>query len=180
MPETIENYVPQAAALKMRRQALVVWGVFALLAAVWVFLIGLAPLAEAYNFHRLADSLYKFFGYLCHQMSERSFHYHEHALAVCARCFGVYCGLLFGASAYPLMRRIEETAALPRFWLLLAMVPIAIDWLLGIFGIWANTHFSRFVTGAILGAACAVFIIPAIVELFQTVSAKRKVKRLSS
>ena len=180
MPESIENYVSPTVTVRMRRRAIIVWSVFALLAAVWVLLILLAPLAEANNFSNIANPLYKFFGYLCHQMSDRSFHVHEHAFAVCARCFGVYCGLLFGFVVYPLLQRIEETAPLPRFWLFLAMIPIAIDWLLGIFEIWENTHLSRFVTGAILGTVCAVFIVPALVEVFQFRPTREQVKRLSS
>ncbi|MBA3694699.1 MAG: DUF2085 domain-containing protein, partial [Acidobacteria bacterium] len=79
----------------------------------------------------------------------------------------------------PFLRRIEETEPLPRFWLFLAMIPMAVDWLLGFFEIWENTHLSRFLTGAILGTACAIFIIPALVEIFQLLSYKRQVKRLS-
>jgi hypothetical protein len=47
------------------------------------------------------------------------------------------------------------------------MAPIGIDWSLGALGIWENTHLSRFLTGGLLGAACAVFIIPALVEIFR-------------
>jgi len=56
---------------------------------------------------------------------------------------------------------------------------MAVDWLLGFFEIWENTHLSRFLTGAILGTACAIFIIPALAEIFQLLSNKRQVKRLS-
>jgi len=180
MPAPIENYVPQITAEKIRRQAVFVWSVSAFLVLAWIFLIILAPIAEADNFHAVSNPLYKFFSYLCHQMPERSFHLGEHAFAVCSRCFGVYFGLFFGFIVYPFLRSIEEIEPLPRFWLFLAMIPMAIDWLLGAFGIWENIHFSRFLTGAILGTACAVFIIPALVEIFQLLSNKRKVKRLSS
>jgi uncharacterized membrane protein len=88
-----------------------------------------------------------------------------HQFAVCSRCFGVYFGLLAGIATYPLWRPIESVDPLPRFWLFLSMIPIAIDWSLGFFEIWDNTHLSRFVTGGILGVACAVFIIPAMVEI---------------
>ena len=179
MPQAIENYVPQTAVAGIRRRAFYVWSVFSLLAAVWAFLIVLAPLAEANNFSSVSNPLYKFFSFLCHQNSERSPAFHGHAFAVCSRCFGVYFGLFFGFVVYPLLRLIEETEPLPRFWLFLATIPMAVDWLLGVFGIWENTHLSRFLTGAILGAVCAVFIVPALVEIFAHLWNKRQVKRLS-
>ncbi len=179
MPEAIENYISQIAVVKMRRQALKVWSSFAILAMAWVFLIVLAPLAEANNLTSVSNPVYKFFSFICHQIPDRSIHFHEHALAVCSRCFGVYLGLFFGFVGYPFLRRIEETEPLPRFWLFLAMIPMAVDWLLGFFEIWENTHLSRFLTGAILGTACAIFIIPALVEIFQLLSYKGQVKRLS-
>ena len=80
---------------------------------------------------------------------------------------------------YPLIRRIEETEPFPRFWLFAAMIPMGIDWSLGFFEVWENTHLSRFLTGAILGAACGLFIVPALVELFQLLSSRRQGKKLS-
>lgn len=179
MPETIENYVPQNFVEKRRRQAILVWGVFTILVFVWAFLTLLAPVAEANNYCAVSNPIYKFFSYLCHQMDSRSFHIRERPFAVCTRCFGVYFGLFFGFLLYPFLRRIEETEPLPRVWLFLALFPMAIDWSLGFFEIWENTQLSRFLTGAILGTACAVFIVPALVELFQLLSIKRKEKRLS-
>jgi uncharacterized membrane protein len=179
VPEAIENYISQIAVVKMRRQALKVWGGFALLAAAWIFLIVLAPFAEANNLTSVSNPVYKFFSFICHQIPARSIHFHGHVLAVCSRCFGVYLGLFFGFVVYPFLRRIEEAEPLPRIWLFLAMIPMAVDWLLGFFEIWENTHLSRFLTGAILGTACAIFIIPALVEIFQLLSYKGQVKRLS-
>ena len=163
----------------MRRRAFFVWSVFVFLIALWVFLIVLAPLAEANNLTNVSSPLYNFFGFLCHQNSARSFNLHEHAFAVCSRCFGVYFGLFFGFVVYPFLRLIEETEPLPRVWLFLAMIPMAVDWLLGAFEIWENTHLSRFLTGAILGAACAIFIVPALIEISRNISGGQKVKRLS-
>lgn len=179
MPETIENYVPQIAVAQMRRQAFLVWSVAALLIGFWVFIILLAPLAEANNLRSISFPLYKFFGFLCHQIPARSFHFYEHSFAVCSRCFGVYFGLFVGFIVYPFFRRLEEIEPLSRVWLFLAMIPVGVDWLLGFFEIWENTHLSRFLTGAILGLACAVFIIPALVEIFQLMSLKQKVKKPS-
>ena len=86
-------------------------------------------------------------------------------LAVCSRCFGVYFGLLAGIVTYPAWRRMDSIDPLPRVWLIAAAVPMAIDWSLTVFGIWENTHLSRFLTGSILGIACIIYIIPAAVEI---------------
>jgi len=179
MSQPIENYVSLNLSRQFRRQALRVWSVSLLAVFVWVFLILLAPVAEANDLNSVSNPLYKFFSYLCHQIPTRSFHFENQVFAVCSRCFGVYFGLLFGIAVYPFLRLIEKTEPFPRFWLFLAMIPMAIDWSLGIFGFWENTHFSRFLTGLILGTACAVFIVPALVEIFRILSSKRHIKKLS-
>lgn len=177
MKLTVENYISRKIAGEMRKKAMMAWTVGFSIVFVWVFVILLAPFAAANNLTSVSNPIYSFFSYLCHQLPERSFHLENHSFAVCARCFGVYFGLLAGFIGYPLFRAIEETEPLPRVWLFLSLVPITIDWSLGVFGIWENTHLSRFITGMILGVACAVFIIPAIVELAQLLSRKTAVKK---
>lgn len=179
MPEVIENYVPQIAVEKLKRQTLFVWSIFAFLVALWVFLIVLAPIAQANNLSSVASSIYTFSGYICHQIPARSFFVANQPFAVCTRCFGIYFGLFGGVIFYPLLRPLEKTDSLPYHWLFLAMIPMLIDWTFGFFGIWQNTHLSRFLSGSVLGAACGVFIIPALIEIFRFLSARRKVKRLS-
>ena len=173
MPEAIENYTPQTLLPRLRKQARTVWGVAFAIVFVWVTLILLAPLA-ADGLNRISASLYKFFSFFCHQQPERSFHFAAQPLAVCSRCFGVYFGLFGGFLAYPFFRRLENVEPLSRFWLFAAMIPIGIDWTLGVFDVWANTHASRFVTGAVLGGACAVYIVPALVEIFRLMFVKTK------
>ena len=179
MPETIENYVPQTLAAEHRRQTFFVWSAVLLLALGWIgFIIG-APLAKGFGFEGFSSAVYKFFGFVCHQIPERSFHIFERPFAVCTRCFGFYGGFLFGLIVYPFFRRIEEIESFPRFWLFLAMIPMGIDWSLGFFEILENTSFSRALTGAILGFACAVFIVPALAEMSRFF-VDRKLKRLSA
>jgi len=179
MPEAIENYISQTAVEKRRRQAFFVWGAFASLAAVWVFLIVIAPVAQANDLTSVSSPIYSFCSYICHQIPARSYFFDNQPFAVCSRCFGIYLGLFFGFVLYPFLRPFEEGEPLPRFWLFLAMIPMLVDWSLGFFEIWENTHFSRFLTGSILGTACAVFIVPALVEIFRLLTSRGKVKRLS-
>ena len=166
MPEAVENYTPQLAGdTSANKTGLKVWLVLFFLSAAWLGLIVAAPILKQAGFDSIAAGIYYPFGFICHQISERSFHIHDDKLAVCARCFGVYGGLLLGVLFYPLFRSLNDIRPLPKIWLILACLPLGIDWGLTFFGIWENTHFSRFVTGAILGIACAVYILPALVEL---------------
>lgn len=165
MPDSIENYTPQTIIAGQKRRAFCIWSVTFFIVLLWVSAILAAPLAKINGASEFADAIYSFFSHICHQISARSFHIHEHQFAVCARCFGFYAGFLLGIGVYPLFRSLENTDSFPRFWLFAAMIPIAVDWSLTIFGIWENTHLSRTITGGILGLACAFFIIPALVEI---------------
>lgn len=178
MPEAIENYVSQTLVKQQKRQAFFAWGVVFLIALTWIALIVFAPLAKANNLASFSNPLYAFFSYVCHQIPERSFHVQEFPFAVCSRCFGFYFGFLFGLGIYPFFRSLDDIEPFPRFWLFLAIIPTGVDWSLGFFGIWENTHVSRSLTGALLGFACAFFIVPALAEISRFF-VDRKLKRLS-
>jgi uncharacterized membrane protein len=161
----MKNYTPQTTVRQQKIQARLAWGVAFVIGLVWISLILSAPLAKEFGFTGFADPVYKFFGYLCHQMPSRSFHIHENQFAVCTRCFGFYGGFFLGIVLYPFVRNLRDTEPLPRFWLFAAMIPMGVDWSLTFFDVWENTAYSRFFTGLILGAACAFFIVPAFVEI---------------
>ncbi len=173
MPETAENYVPQDIAAKFKRQAWKAWSAGLLIVTGWVAAIIAAPLAKANGLTGFSSLLYRSFSFICHQISERSFHVAGEQFGVCSRCFGVYFGMLAGFVVYPLWRQIDEIEPLPRFWLFLSLIPITVDWSLTFFGIWENTHLSRFVTGLIVGVACATFIIPSLVEITRNLTIRR-------
>lgn len=172
MSRQIENYISQKDAKGMRKQAFRVWSISLAVVFAWVFVILLAPVAEANGFTNVSQPIYTFFSFLCHQIPERSFHIENHAFAVCSRCFGVYFGLLLGFIVYPFFRSLDEIEPLSRIWLFLAIIPLAVDWSLGFFEIWENTYLSRFLTGLILGAACGIFIVPALVEIVRLLRRK--------
>lgn len=172
MRASIENYTPQTIIARQKRQSIWVWSVTFIIVLLWVSAILAAPLAARYGYNGFASAIYSFFGHICHQISARSFHIGDEQFAVCARCFGFYSGFFAGIVIYPLLRALNDTNSFPRFWLFAAMIPIGVDFSLTFFGIWENTHFSRLITGAILGIACAFFIIPALVEIVFVIQAK--------
>ena len=167
MSEPAGNYIPIDIHERFRAQARFVWILTAAAVLLWVGSIVAAPLMNS-------TPIYTFFSYVCHQIPERSLHISGHQMAVCSRCFGVYFGLFAGILIYPLWRRIDDIEPIPRIWLFLSLVPITIDWLLTIFGIWENTHLSRLVTGFILGVACATYIIPALVDIIRNFSRSQR------
>ena len=173
MIDSPPSYISSEIRKRLKHQAVKAWAISLAVAAIWLLLILAAPLTRAAGVTSASSPLYHFFSYICHQMPERSLHLANFQLAVCSRCFGVYFGLLAGFLVYPLWRRVDEIEPLPRIWLFLSMIPIGVDWSLTVFGIWENTHLSRFVTGTLLGFACATFIVPAIVEITRNFTVRR-------
>lgn len=170
MPVSAEHYVPQIGerAESYFRRSIAVWGIATIFMLVWMGVIIGAPVAAEYGHSFFAFVVYKSFGYVCHQIPERSFHIFGHSFAVCARCTGIYAGVMTGFLVYPLFRSLRNPESPARIWLLLAPIPTGIDFMFGFTGIWANTHYSRLLTGMILGIGCAFFIVPGLIDLAQT------------
>jgi uncharacterized membrane protein len=145
--------------------ATLVWAITATLAVGLVIMIVAAPLAQANQHQQFASTIYKTFSFLCHQLPDRSFHLAGHQFAVCSRCTGLYVGFALTVLAYPLLRPLRTTTTPALIWLMLATVPLLVDFSLGYFNIWANTHASRFITGALLSSVAVFYIIPGLIEL---------------
>ena len=169
MPASIAEYIPQFAsdneARGARRRAWTAWIGLTAGAVLFLGIVMLAPWARANGHDFVAWTIYRGFSAACHQMPERSFHLFGFPLAVCARCFGLYAGVAAGIFLYPLVRSLDRLDAPVRGWLLAAALPTTVDFALGFFGIWPNTHLSRFVTASLLGAVAAFYIVPGILQL---------------
>src|SRR5262249_3929548 len=143
------------------------------LAVIWVAGLFLAPVGMAHGWisasrssvlpdnHRLPDLLafilHSAYGRVCHQIPERSLWIQGHPMAVCARCLGIYLGYFAGLVIYPLMRKRLEIEPPRRRWLLLALLPIAIDFTGGYLGLFENTIASRIATGFVAGFAGSIY-----------------------
>ena len=157
---------------------------------VMLLLLGLplvAPVLAHGGEQGLARAIHIGFTPFCHQLPERSFfvfgpqatytanelsHVGAEALsrrftgtedlgykvAVCQRCLAIYAawlgfGLLFG------LVRARLRPIRPRSFLLL-LIPIAVDGLGQLFGLWASTWQSRLVTGMLFALALVWFAYP--------------------
>jgi len=154
-------YIPQVVPT---RRPLIFWVVSAATVMALVSLILVAPLAAATGHNGVAAAIYYAFAPLCHQLPERSYFIDGHKFAVCSRCTGIYAGFAFTLLVYPLLRSLKNTAWPPRSLLILAAIPLAIDFSLTFFGVWENTHTSRLLTGALLGSVSVFYVMPGIVD----------------
>jgi uncharacterized membrane protein len=170
MPLPATSYVPQNASPDGQgRRAVLAWLVASGVLVAGVGFVFAAPLLAAGGYGWAAGAVYRAFASVCHQQAERSFTIDGHALAVCARCTGIYVGFAACTVFYPLARGLRRTDAPARKWLVLALLPTAVDFLLNFAGLWANTHASRALTGAIAGAGAAFFALPGLIELGRSV-----------
>lgn len=164
------HFDPTDISDRLRRQAIKVWVTAMLMVLVLPAVMTAAPILSANGHSAAAASIYKAFGFICHQQADRSYHLMGHPIAVCARCFGVYLGLFLGFFTYIMFRNPDDIEPPHRIWLIISLIPISIDWLLGVTGIWSNTHLSRLLTGLILGGACTFYLVPAFVEITRNFS----------
>jgi uncharacterized membrane protein len=166
---SIENYVPQVVPREVSsRRAACAWLLACAGASVFVGLIIAAPVLESRGHAAAGWMVYRLFAPLCHQIPERSFYVAGHPLAVCARCAGIYAGFIACLFVYPLVRSLKRTETPRRAWLIAAALPTTVDFLVNFTGLWHNTHTSRLLTGALVGACAVFFIVPGLIEIAQT------------
>ena len=161
------------AAESDREETRVPWIAWALTAGFGLTIVSAiiaAPLFQSTGHAPFAATIYKAFSFVCHQIPERSFHLAGHQFAVCSRCTGLYSGFAAAALVYPLARSLKRTDRPRRLWLILAAVPLLADFSLTYFGVWSNTHFTRFSTGALLGSVAMFYVMPGLVELSSAIA----------
>lgn len=129
-----------------------------LLSFFWLIAILAAPLLK--NFlPAVSTFFYYFFSPICHQLPSRSFFLNGAKLAVCARCFGIYLffflGGLFSFS-------LDRNSSLSKIWLILSMIPLGVDGMGQLLGLWKSTNLLRLVTGAFFGFVAALYVFPAL------------------
>ena len=155
------QYFPQVVST---RRPFTAWLIVLTAAVLVVSLIIAAPLLAAAR-SGWSIVIYQAFGFLCHQLPDRSFFIAGHKLAVCSRCSGIYLGATLTLLVYPLLKSLRSVRSPARKWLFAASIPLFVDFFLTFVGIWQNTHTTRFITGFIFGSAVVFYVMPGVVEL---------------
>ena len=98
-----------------------------------------------------ALALQRGFSVVCHQQPERSFTLFGGAVAVCARCLGIYLGAAIGLVMNTSRRLATQV-------LVAAVVVNLVDWLAELAGLHGNWMFARFAFGLALGMTGAMLV----------------------
>ncbi len=149
-----------------RRRVRAVWLAATLGAAVWLALIVLAPWLAARSSTGLARAVYAVFSPVCHQIPGRCFFLFGHPLAVCGRCLGIYAGFAAGLVFYPLVRGFRRSGLPSARSFVIATLPMAVDGLAGLAGLWRSPVGLRAVTGLVWGALLPFYFVPGVADFF--------------
>jgi uncharacterized membrane protein len=99
------------------------------------------------------------FSPVCHQIPVRSPVLGGVQIAVCDRCTGIYLGLVLGVVTVGGAHRLwREMGRHGRYLLLGSLVPMGVDWVGPILGLWGNGPASRALTGLLFGVVAASFV----------------------
>lgn len=94
---------------------------------------------------------------LCHQVSERCFHFGGDAIALCSRCSGIYLGIGLLSGMYSLLGYKGRRSAML---LSLAVGANLLDFGAETLGLVGDTLWWRFGDGLLLGGAIAFLVLP--------------------
>lgn len=100
------------------------------------------------------------FRVMCHGLVLRCLSLFGTPMPICARCTGIYLGMLAGLAAFFLVPWVEEKFM--RIASLVAVIPLAIDGLTQLAGFRESTNTLRMATGIAAGFAFGMWILTAV------------------
>lgn len=100
------------------------------------------------------------FRLMCHGLPSRSLELFGTTMPICARCVGVYLGLLAGLLAFQLIPVLRERVVRP--FAFAAVTPLAIDGLTQLAGLRESTNPLRLATGLVAGLAFGLWVLSAV------------------
>ena len=100
------------------------------------------------------------FRLMCHGLPRRSLELFGTPMPLCARCVGIYAGMLAGILVFWAVPLLRERVM--RGFAFAAVTPLAIDGLTQLTGLRESTNPLRLATGAIAGIAFGLWILSAV------------------
>jgi uncharacterized membrane protein len=93
---------------------------------------------------------------LCHQKAERSISINGNEMPFCSRCTAIWLGLAIGLGlmVFYLIELNEKFL----FVIIIGIVPMGIDGIGQLLGLWESTNIIRLITGLLAGTVCGIAI----------------------
>jgi uncharacterized membrane protein len=141
----------------MKRDTKIVLGV---VAAIPTLILGFATLCSWAIANGASPKWRMLFRTLCHGIERRCLELFDVAMPICARCTGIYAGLLLGLTLFWLIPMLREKVMRPIAFI--AVTPLAIDGLTQLTGMRESTNELRIATGVIAGLAFGLWVLSAV------------------
>ena len=132
----------------------------AVLAPLPVLLLAAATVTSWAIAHGASPRWRLLFRIICHGYEERCLMLFGVPMPLCARCTGIYLGLLAGLLAFAAVPWVRERVM--RWVALAAVTPLAIDGLTQLAGLRTSTNPLRIETGIVAGMAFGLWILSAV------------------
>jgi uncharacterized membrane protein len=142
---------------------------------IWLGVIFLAPYLRSQD-SGLSTFAYSVFTPVCHQIPSRSFHLFDQPLAVCARCLGIYFGILGGTGIYPFINGFSKLSLPKARTFVLVSLPMVIDAGGNFLHLWESSLWIRFMTGFLWGLVLPFYFIVGVSD-FVLKRAQEKAKK---
>ncbi|XRO77580.1 DUF2085 domain-containing protein [Methanocaldococcus sp. 10A] len=128
-------------------------------------------------FKLISFYIYTIYSPICHQLPQRSYFIFNHKMAVCARCFGIYTGVLIGMLIYPFIKKLNDSKLPHKKYLIISLIPMAIDGTTQLIGLRESFNELRFITGFIAGFVSVFYMLPVFLKYCQKKLKNKKLRR---
>jgi uncharacterized membrane protein len=141
----------------MKRDTKIVLGV---VTAIPTAILGLATACTWAIANGASERLRLLFRVMCHGLPRRSFELFGTPMPLCARCVGVYVGLILAILSFAIVPYLRERVM--RTVAFVAVLPLALDGLTQLTGLRESTNELRVATGLLAGAAFGLWVLSAV------------------
>lgn len=125
----------------------------------------LTPVLAYLGIEPLAGQLFRSYHAICEQIPAHSFFLFGHQLAMCARNISLYGGMWLGTMIFRFAGR--HVRPLKWHWLVLLLLPMALDGGTQLFGWRESNDLLRVVTGLLFGLGVCWFMLPFVQEAIE-------------
>lgn len=131
---------------------------------LWLSLLVATPYLASRGHTLFSGLLYTFFSNFCHQRPERSLFFFGEQVPVCTRDVAIYVAAFISSIAYPWFKPLCTTKMPSKWYLVVFLLPTALDGGTQLLGLRESTNVLRFVTGFWAGLVVPFYFLPLVMR----------------